>query len=792
MKTTVIFMSGLRIFGILISALELLYAPLQAKHIAGGDFTYRRLSGNQFEITLKLYRDCSDFVPFDNSILVGVFDKGNNNLIASYTIALTDTGVLSLTGTSCLTPPAGVCMDKCTYVDTITLANNPNGYYVSWERCCRNNAISNLTRPGDTGIAYYMEIPDPAIYNNSPNFSQDPFPFMCIGQNFDFDFSAFDVDGDQLTYSLETPLAGDLGYPVKSTISPVWTTPTPGPYQAAQWLPGYSVNNLTGSASPLTLNSSTGLMQVKADRIGYYAMAVVVREYRNGVLIGLIRREIEFTVINCNTNAAPQITYQNVTSSQSGLVFTLYEQDTLCFTIKVTDSDSIKLTYSGDIFPGSGITPPFATTSGATGNGIATSSFCWYTSCAHGRTLPYRVVFTAVDNGCPQPFTSIDSLSIFVLPMPQIPAPLLLCMNTSITGQIQITFSDTFSMKRFISRYEIYRSKNGGPFTNIGTINDTSINHFTDLNANDLDHNNYCYYVKPYNKCNEPGLISDTICSDDQKTFAAPVLLSCNVEGSDIVLELNNVADNAFSVFHIEKRENNPAYPYQDYETQQGFGQPQWTDFTQLVNEKSYCYKISKTNKCNITSPKSNESCSILLTGTSIPLQHVLEWTPYTEWTQGVSRYVVYRKPQNSNSYSAIAQLASNILTYTDDNIPQEYGIYNYYISAVNDSINASSRSNEITLIQTPTIYTPNAFTPNGDGLNETWSPFSSFVKTYHLKVFNRWGNLIFETDKTSLTWDGNYNGNPAPLGVYFYVVSYQSFIDNRVEYKRGSITLIR
>jgi len=60
---------------------------VNAKHIAGGDFTYRRLNGNNFEITLKIFRDCSDFVAFDNAILIGVFNKGTNTLVNSYTVA---------------------------------------------------------------------------------------------------------------------------------------------------------------------------------------------------------------------------------------------------------------------------------------------------------------------------------------------------------------------------------------------------------------------------------------------------------------------------------------------------------------------------------------------------------------------------------------------------------------------------------------------------------------------------------------------------------------------------------
>lgn len=766
---------------------------VHAKHIAGGDFTYRRLSGNNFEITLKIFRDCSDFVPFDNSILIGVFNKGTNSLINSYTVALADSGTLTLTGTSCLTPPTGVCMDKCTYIDTITLPNNPSGYYISWERCCRNNAIVNLTRPGDTGIAYYMEIPDPAIIDNSPNFNNDPFPFMCLGQDFDFDYSAYDVDGDLLTYSLETPLAGELGYPLNSTISPVWSNPTPGPYQAAQWLPGYSVTNITGSFPALSLNGSTGLMKVKANKVGFYAMAVVVKEFRNGVQIGQIRREIEFTVINCAANTAPQISYQNSTTPQSGLTFTIYEKDTLCFTVRVTDSDSIKLSYSGDIFAGGSITPPYAVTSSATGNGVATSAFCWYTSCDQGRTQPYNVTFKATDNGCPQPFSSIDSLKIYVLPVPQITAPLIICMNTATEGIIKLTFTDTFAMPRFIDRYVVFRSTNGGPFIHIGSVNNPANHFYNDSTASNLDLNNYCYYIAAVNTCNETGTNSDTICSDNQKNIDTPFILSSQVQNNNsISLTFNNSPDNLYTLFKIEKRENTFSALYADYFQQQGFAIPQWTDSLQNVTEKSYCYRITKKNQCEIESPVSNESCSILLTGQSLPLQHILNWTPYTEWPGGVSYYAIFRRPLNSSTFTEIAQLASNILTFTDTQIPQENGDFIYYIKAVHDTLNVFSTSNEVTLIQEPSVFTPNSFTPNGDGLNETWSPVSSFIKNYNLRIFNRWGNLIFESNESNRQWDGSYQGQPASLGIYFYVITYIGYPDNTKFYKRGSVTLLR
>lgn len=765
---------------------------LFAKHIAGGDFTYRRLSGNNFEITLKFFRDCTDFVAFDDTVKIGVFVRGSNTLFASYNIGRTDSGVLDLTGSSCLSPPSSVCMDKCTYVDTISLPNNPNGYYVSWERCCRNNALVNLTNPGNTGIAYYMEIPNPAIIDNSPRFNTDPLPFMCVGQDFVFDFSAVDPDGDLLVYTLETPLAGDLGYPSSSTINTVWASPTPGPYPIVQWASGYSVTNITGSAVPLSLNSTTGEMQIKADNLGYYAVAVEVKEYRGSVLIGLTRREIEFTVVSCPPNIPPQISYDNSTVENDSLTFTLFETDTLCFTVKVEDADAMTLTYNGDIFPGGSITPPYATTTSVTGQGTVSSSFCWYTSCSHGRTLPYLASFIAQDDGCPQSSTTTDNLKIFVLPMPKVPPPLLVCMDLDTSGIIRLNYADTFSYKKYIDRYEVYRSASGSPFVLYDNIYNVNINNYFDNNALYNDTTNYCYFIRGVNKCGEAGLFSDTICSLNQLTVRSVYLLSSVVNEPDITINLQPAADNPFSIFYIEKKLNNPGYIYTLYKTINGLSDAFFDDLTQLPDEESYCYTITKENSCGNISEVSNESCSILLSGQSLPAQNVLNWTAYTSWKSGVSGYALYRKKQEDASFSLVVKLPPDEFTFIDDQFGSESGNYDYVIKAEDDSLENESVSNIITLQQEAVIYAPNAFTPNDDSKNETWLPVSLFVKDFNLKVFNRWGNMVFESSDKTYPWDGKYKGSPAPQGVYFYLINYTNYIDNVKEVKKGLVSIIR
>lgn len=92
----------------------------------------------------------------------------------------------------------------------------------------------------------------------------------------------------------------------------------------------------------------------------------------------------------------------------------------------------------------------------------------------------------------------------------------------------------------------------------------------------------------------------------------------------------------------------------------------------------------------------------------------------------------------------------------------------------------------------TCSLFTPNAFSPNNDGRNESFSPVSSCqMSVYQLSIYNRWGNLIFETNQPATSWDGTSKGSSSPEGVYVYRLTY-SFENGPQLLKSGSITLIR
>ena len=92
-------------------------------------------------------------------------------------------------------------------------------------------------------------------------------------------------------------------------------------------------------------------------------------------------------------------------------------------------------------------------------------------------------------------------------------------------------------------------------------------------------------------------------------------------------------------------------------------------------------------------------------------------------------------------------------------------------------------------------VFVPNSFTPsNNDNLHNTFnvSIFSTQGVKFEMKIFNRFGESIFESDDESIAWDGSYNGRQVPAGIYMYLLTVESnMTGNRIN-KKGTITLLR
>ena len=100
------------------------------------------------------------------------------------------------------------------------------------------------------------------------------------------------------------------------------------------------------------------------------------------------------------------------------------------------------------------------------------------------------------------------------------------------------------------------------------------------------------------------------------------------------------------------------------------------------------------------------------------------------------------------------------------------------------------SISNEVDIVPAMTIYIPNTFTPNGDGLNDTFGVAGEAIKDFKMQIYNRWGQLIFETSNANDRWDGTFLGDKVPMGTYVYKVTASSPNGMR-QNKEGNVNVI-
>ena len=88
-------------------------------------------------------------------------------------------------------------------------------------------------------------------------------------------------------------------------------------------------------------------------------------------------------------------------------------------------------------------------------------------------------------------------------------------------------------------------------------------------------------------------------------------------------------------------------------------------------------------------------------------------------------------------------------------------------------------------------VYVANIFTPNGDGNNDVLYVHSQNVKEISFRIYNRWGNLVFETESLNTSWDGQCSSNDCPAGVYFYVAEV-TFESGESVVRKGNVTVVR
>lgn len=407
---------------LLVITLMALSSQVRASHSMGSDLTYECVGPNQYKVRLSFYRDCIG-IAAPTSVVIPITSAscGINLSVTCNPIPGTGQEITPICPSATSTCNGGVFtgIQEWVYEGVITLPAQCTDWVFSYRLCCRNAAITTITNPTAQYIYLYATLNNTiSPCNNSPAFSNKPVPFVCQGQQFCFNHGAYDVDGDSLVYQLINPLH-DAGIPVS-------------------YMAPYSANQPLNSVPAMQFDSNTGDFCITPQSLQVTVMAVLVKEYRNGVLIGTVERDIQITVIACSNNL-PTLSGINCTNVYDA---TICANEPFCFNVCSDDADagqSVFLSYDGTV---NGAT--FSTT----GSPHPTGTFCWTPTNADISTDPHCFTIRVFDDACPYIGSQIYSYCLTVKGL-----------NVSLGPDQFITCSDLATVTATVS------GGTGGPYT---------------------------------------------------------------------------------------------------------------------------------------------------------------------------------------------------------------------------------------------------------------------------------------------------------------------------------------
>lgn len=223
-----------------------------------------------------------------------------------------------------------------------------------------------------------------------------------------------------------------------------------------------------------------------------------------------------------------------------------------------------------------------------------------------------------------------------------------------------------------------------------------------------------------------------------------------------------------------------------------------FTDTDVDVNANSYWYRVQYLDSCGDLSDFSNIGKTILLkVDTNFESKPRLRWTPYQEWAEGVKYYDIEIKEEDG-SFTQLAKVDGDDSIFTDgissiNNRPSYcYRVVAHRDGTVdhpNQNINITSTSNEACAPIRSTIFAPNAFSPNDDDHNDHFHVKGTYILEYNIKIFDRWGMLVFESNSLEDQWDGKFKGSILP-DAYVYIIDAQG-ADEKKWVINGMVTIV-
>jgi gliding motility-associated-like protein len=295
----------------------------EATHIVGGDLTYRFIErvgdDNRYTFTLKIYYDCFPLdgqaaLDSDTSIMLAIYQRmtispelwrlvGSNGSRRLTTVRRSPLRRIDNPTFECLVPPTNVCVFEGIFEFEVILKRIPMPYVITYQRCCRNNTITNLIQGGSTGASFTVELTPEAqeLGNSTPTFTTYPNTIVCLNEPLVYNHTASDADGDRLVYRFCQPTSspGLAGRPECYQAPNSSNYNCPPPMRIANNYPQYPPERPMYGEPLVKIDSLTGRITGTPVSFGGFVVSVCVEEYRGNVLMSKVYRDFQFNVLVC-------------------------------------------------------------------------------------------------------------------------------------------------------------------------------------------------------------------------------------------------------------------------------------------------------------------------------------------------------------------------------------------------------------------------------------------------------------------------------------------------------------
>jgi gliding motility-associated-like protein len=634
---------------------------LGATHNRAGEITYTHLQGNTYQIQIITYTK-SSAVADRPYLKIRWGDEPSN--IAD---ALLDS-LWRINGSG-----NGVDIDidtkKNVYEGEHTYAG-PGAFIISVEDPNRNGGIVNINNGNDEGedgktstsimavfsIQSLLVIsPGQNGHNNSVELLYPPLDKACINQIWEHNPVAFDIDGDQLVYSL-VPCTGVDGLPLDG------------------WEPADEYTN--SNADSFEINSTTGDITWDTPLIaGEYNVAIKISEFRNGDLVGFVVRDMQITVSVC-PNEPPNIQpLADTYCIDVNEIFTL--------SVQATDPQGAPVTINATGGPLTSVEHTAIWNSNV---------FAWVPQCEEVRLAAYQVTFTATNDPIGVPLTDFETINIIVVP-PRVENP----VATAGANQIVLQWSPTPCLGAFDPNdlddvnYKIYRR--GGSFgftpsncetgvpeytgyTLIGQVNGANNTTFTDFDVNFAGE--YCYMVVTCWPDGAVSYASEEFCAivdKDTPVMTIASVLSTDITSGDVLIQwsrptkldtLNYPSPYVYQLFAVnDDGENELLHQTAPFTTLLA-GDTVFTHTGINTTEMSHRYFTTIVQLANDTILASAQDVTtIYLSLTPGDNSVLLSYDFNVTWTN--TNYDIYRKGPEDLDFNYIE--STNALSYLDTNL---------------------------------------------------------------------------------------------------------------------------